>query len=85
MLEASDKIRIPEEQRYLVLTDWSLAPKVLNIQEASLLTQVPIKTLYKWSSEGKLLGITRTIGKQLRFDRDALLDIWVNGKKKTTK
>ena len=64
-----------------VLADWSKAPQLLNISEASILTQVPIKTLYKWHAEGKLAGVVRKLGKQLRFDRDALSRLWFNDKK----
>lgn len=64
-----------------VLADWRLAPQLLNIQEASMLTRVPVKTLYKWNADGKLRGIATRVGKQLRFDRDALLRMWLHGKK----
>ena len=47
-------MRFSDEYCLQALSDWSLFPKVLNIREASWLTQVPVKTLYKWNSEGKL-------------------------------
>ena len=81
----SKGLRFPREHCLRALSDWSLFPKLLNISEASWLTQIPIKTLYKWSSEGKLRAVAKTIGKQLRFDRDALLRMWVNETKKATK
>ncbi len=83
LTEPPKGLRFSRDHCLKALTDWSLFPKVLNIREASWLTQVPIKTLYKWSSEGKLKGIAKTIGKQLRFDRDALLRMWVNERKAT--
>ncbi len=46
-----------------------------------MLTRVPVKTLYKWNADGKLRGIATRVGKQLRFDRDALLRMWLHGKK----
>ena len=77
-------LRFSRKHCLKALADWSLFPKLLNIREASWLTQVPVKTLYKWNSEGKLKCIARTIGKQLRFDREALLHLWVNDTKKAT-
>ena len=77
-------LRFSREHCLRALADWSLFPKLLNIQEASWLTQVPVKTLYKWNSEGMLKGIARTIGRQLRFDREALLHMWVDETKKAT-
>lgn len=80
-MSVPDGTGLPADVCQKVLADWRLFPQVLNIQEASWLTQIPVKTFYKWNSEGKLKGVARRIGKQLRFDRDALLRIWVNGKK----
>lgn len=68
---------------FQALSDWSVFPLLLTIEEASLLTRVPVKTLYKWNSQGKLKGVAKTNGKQLRFDRDALLRMWRD--EKTTK
>lgn len=64
------------------LANWALAPQVLNIVEASFLTRIPVKTLYKWNAAGKLKGITSKIGKELRFDRDALLRLWKHDSRK---
>ena len=85
MIEPPQGMRFPREHCMEALTNWALFPQLLNIQEASWLTQVPIKTLYKWNSEGTLEGVTKTIGKQLRFDRDALLRMWIHETKKASK
>lgn len=79
-----EELRYSHEYCLRALADWSLFPQVLNIREACWLTQVPVKTLYKWKSEGKLKGVAKTIGKQLRFDRDALLRMWVHEETKGT-
>lgn len=67
------------------LANWSLAPQLLSIQAASYLTQIPVKTLYKWNAAGKLKGITSKVGKELRFDRDGLLRLFQHENRKTTK
>lgn len=66
-----------------VWVDPCRAPKLLSIREASYLMQVPIKTLYRWNSEGRLHGIATRVGKQLRIDRDGLLRLWTHAKKTT--
>lgn len=67
------------------LADWSLAPKLLNISEASFLTAIPVKTLYRWNACGMLKGVATRIGKRLRFDRDALLRLFTHENQKATK
>ncbi len=78
-------LRFPYEHCLKALTDWSLFPRLLTIHEASWLTQVPVKTLYKWNAQGKLIKVTTTLGKQLRFDREALLRMWTHETAKGTK
>ncbi len=78
-------LRFPDEHCLKALTDWSLFPRLLTIQEASWLTSTPTSTLYKWHAEGKLQKVAKTIGKQLRFDREALLHMWTHEKSKGTK
>jgi hypothetical protein len=83
--ESMKGLRFSKQYCLKALTDWTLFPQLLNIHEASWLTQVPVKTLYKWHSDGVLEGVAKTIGKQLRFDRDALLSMWKDETKKTAK
>ena len=48
-------------------------PLVLNVQQAAELLQVPVATIYDWSSRGLLRGCARKIGKRLRISRDRFL------------
>jgi excisionase family DNA binding protein len=78
-------LRFPYEHCLNALTDWTLFPRLLTIQEAAWLTQVPVKTLYKWNAQGKLKKVATTLGKQLRFDREALLQMWTHETSKSSK
>jgi hypothetical protein len=49
-------------------------PPVLSVKQASALLQVPIDTIYDWSSRGLLRGCSRRVGKYLRFFRDRLIE-----------
>jgi excisionase family DNA binding protein len=51
----------------------SLYPPVLTIDQAAALLQVKKETVYTWSSQGRLRGCCRKLGKHLRFFRDKLL------------
>jgi excisionase family DNA binding protein len=48
-------------------------PPVLTTDQVAELLQVPIGTLYDWSSRGLLKGCCRRVGRPLRFYRDRLL------------
>lgn len=53
---------------------WSARyPPLLTAQQAAELLQVPLQTLYAWSSAGQLKTCGRRLGKHLRFFRDRLL------------
>lgn len=48
-------------------------PPILSVPQASALLQVPVGTIYDWSSRGLLRGCSRRVGKHLRFFRDRLV------------
>ena len=48
-------------------------PFVLDVVQAAELLQVPVATIYDWSSRGLLRGCARKIGKHLRISRDRFL------------
>lgn len=48
-------------------------PPVLSVTQAAELLQVPVATIYDWSSRGLLRGCARKIGKRLRISRDRFL------------
>ncbi len=48
-------------------------PPVLSTPQAAELLQVPLDTIYDWSSRGLLKGCSRRAGKHLRFFRDRLI------------
>lgn len=66
----------PPDGCFQGLADWSVYPRLLTIQEVSFLLRVPVSTLYKWNASGEFEGVSKRIGKQLRFDRDALMRMW---------
>ena len=49
-------------------------PPVMTAQQAAALLQVPVATIYDWSSRGLLRGCARRCGKHLRFFRDRFLE-----------
>lgn len=54
--------------------NWAeLYPPVLTLDQAAALLQIPKGTLYSWSSQGRLKGCGRRVGKHLRIFRDRLL------------
>ena len=55
-------------------------PPVLNVSQAAQLLQVPVKTLYEWSSRGRLRSCARRRGKRLFFWRDLLIRELFEGK-----
>ena len=55
-------------------SEWATRfPPVLSTRQAAELLQVPIGTIYDWSSRGLLRGCSRRVGKHLRFFRDRLI------------
>ncbi|MCC7421865.1 MAG: helix-turn-helix domain-containing protein [Planctomycetaceae bacterium] len=54
-------------------------PPVLTVDQAAELLRVPKSTLYAWSSQGRLKGCGRRVGKHLRLFRDRLLTHLFNG------
>ena len=55
-------------------SEWATRfPPVLSTQQAADLLQVPLDTIYDWSSRGLLQGCSRRVGKHLRFFRERLL------------
>jgi excisionase family DNA binding protein len=54
-------------------------PPVLTAEEAAELLKVPLATIYQWSSEGRLKGCVRRLGKHLRFFRNRFLKHVFNG------
>lgn len=48
-------------------------PPILSVEQAAQLFQVPVGTIYAWSSRGLLKGCCRRVGKHLRFFRDRLV------------
>jgi excisionase family DNA binding protein len=59
-----------------VHADWAARfPPILSVQQAAELLQVPVKTIYDWSSRGQLKRCSRRLGKHLRFVRSRLL-LW---------
>jgi excisionase family DNA binding protein len=45
-------------------------PPILSVQQAARLMQVPVGTIYDWSSRGLLRHCSKKIGKHLRILRD---------------
>jgi hypothetical protein len=54
-------------------------PALLTSEEAAELAGVPIKTLYHWSSAGRLKGFTRKRGKRLAIVTDRFIKEIFNG------
>lgn len=57
-------------------------PPLLTPEQAAELLQVPLQTIYDWSSRGQLDGCKAKVGKHLRLARDRLLDHFFNGNKR---
>jgi excisionase family DNA binding protein len=45
-------------------------PPILTVQQAAELAQIPVDTLYAWSSQGRMKNCSARAGKHLRIDRD---------------
>ncbi len=48
-------------------------PPILTVQQAALLMQVPVATVYGWSSRGLLRHCSKKVGKHLRILRDRFI------------
>lgn len=48
-------------------------PPVLTVDQTARLAQVPVDTIYSWSSRGLLRGCARKVGKHLRIHRDRFI------------
>lgn len=48
-------------------------PPVLNVSQAARLAHVPVKTIYEWSSQGRLDGCAGRPGKRLLIFRDRFI------------
>lgn len=53
-------------------------PPIMTAQQAAELLQVPLSTIYDWSSRGLLKGCMRKMGKGLRFFRQRLIQKMFN-------
>jgi excisionase family DNA binding protein len=53
-------------------------PPILSVAQAADLLQVPMGTIYDWSSRGLLDGCKARVGKHLRLARDRLLQMVFN-------
>lgn len=58
---------------------FSALPPVLSVDQAAKAIQVPVKTLYEWSSKGFLKECARRRGKRLLILRDKFLTEVFNG------
>ena len=54
-------------------------PPILTVQQAAELAQVPVQTLYSWSSQGRMKSCSARAGKHLRIDRDKFLKCLFDG------
>ena len=71
-----ESLRLTSDEIAAGFADPSLAarfPPVLSVAQAADLLQVPIATIYDWSSRGLLKSCARRVGKHLRIFRDRLL------------
>ena len=53
-------------------------PPIMTARQAAELLQVPLNTIYDWSSRGKLTQCARRVGKRLLFHRDRLVQLVFN-------
>lgn len=56
-------------------SDWSEAPRLLNVSDLGAYLALPVSTIYTWVSLGRIPGVVR-LGRALRFDK-AEIDRWV--------
>ena len=78
-------LRMPAEICLKALSDWTLFPRLLTVSEVAFLCGLSVKAVYTLKCKGVFEGVVRKIGKQLRFDRDALLERWTHARKNPAK
>ena len=49
-------------------------PPILSVDQAAALLQIPTKTIYEWSSQGRLSACARKRGKLLLILRDRFIE-----------
>jgi excisionase family DNA binding protein len=54
-------------------------PTVISVQEAADALKIPKKTVYEWSSQGRLVACARKRGKRLLILRDKFFSEVFNG------
>jgi hypothetical protein len=80
-MDANAKYSARELASWFADPQWATRfPPILNPGQAADLLQVPLQTVYDWSSRGLLDGCKARVGKHLRLARDRLLDLFFNGK-----
>ncbi len=72
---AEDNLKLTDAEIQRAFSgDWAREfPPVLSVAQAAKLAQVPVKTIYDWSSRGMLTGCARKAGRHLRIFRDRFL------------
>jgi hypothetical protein len=72
---AEDKLKLTDaEIQRAFVGDWAQEfPPVLSVAQAAKLAQVPVKTVYDWSSRGLLSQCAVRKGKYLRVFRDRFI------------
>jgi hypothetical protein len=53
-------------------------PPLITVEQAARIADVPVKTIYFWSSLGKLDGCKHRQGKRLRLSRDCFVSFLLN-------
>ncbi|MEI6236825.1 MAG: helix-turn-helix domain-containing protein [Planctomycetota bacterium] len=54
-------------------------PPILSVDQAAALLQIPTKTIYEWSSQGRLSACARKRGKRLLILRDRFIEELFHG------
>ncbi len=73
-MDANNKFSAKELASFFSAPEWaSRFPPLLNPNQAAELLQVPLQTIYNWSSRGLLDDCKARVGKHLRLARDRLL------------
>ena len=79
---ASKKLNLTDEELAQAFLGkfGDLYPPILTTQQVAALIAAKPKTLSGWLSKGRFDGAYRKRGKECRFWRDRVLDIYFNGK-----
>lgn len=81
MHKRDDGLRLTATEAASPFSDPELArryPPIMTAQQAAELLQVPLSTIYDWSSRGLLKDCARKMGKGLRFFRQRLIQKMFN-------